>query len=196
MLVPLGEQVGRLTQRAMLWGQGGAPDSVPAEACPSCFPGPLCSPGQTVSECHQEEEAGGLCPAPIRRPESQLLSNSAGRLWSSGRQGQLPFCALVTRRPPLLVAQRRLAELCSCRWSGACRAPAWSPQRRGAVQGSVPESHLGPSFGRGTLGVQLLVLKLLSKHKSCQFEHFESAGEERVRRQGGRWSVPWQPIPT
>lgn len=38
--------------------------------------GPLCSPGQKVSEHHQEEEAGRLCPARLCDPQSQLFSAS------------------------------------------------------------------------------------------------------------------------
>lgn len=87
--VPLGGQVGRLIQGAVP-GVRVAPQTRLLLKSPPCVPGPLCGPGQTVSERHQEEEAGGLCRAHTRRPESQLLSDSAGRLWSSGRQGQLP----------------------------------------------------------------------------------------------------------
>lgn len=44
------------------------------EAC--SVSGPLCSPGEKVSEHHQEEETGRLCPACLCDPQSELFSAS------------------------------------------------------------------------------------------------------------------------
>lgn len=57
-----------------------------------CFSGALCSPGQKVSECDQEKEAGRLSPTQFSSPEPQLLSSATWHLrapgWQDGEESQ------------------------------------------------------------------------------------------------------------
>lgn len=134
-------------------GQGGAPDSAPAEE-PSVRSRPTMRSRPDCLGASPGRGSGRTLSRPHPSPGVAAALGLRGTSLVFGTPRSVAVMCVSSTWPPLWVAQRRLAKPRGNRWSGACRGPAVCTRQShvdGAWRHTAPGAQsLGPSnWGHG-----------------------------------------------